>query len=297
MAARLITMGLLRKALETYVMGTGQSISEGEQDGKKRFILDPGGQSCYAEDGILMVSDPAGEQDKMLADLQEIITFMDKDEPVKAPETAQRTETQAIVPPKKSSQGGAAQALARGLDNLTVEDIIHYINPDATENEAYLFLEFCKRKKADPFKRQVHLAIFEGEKGRQVSFISGKEYFTEKAEINPAFDGFRAGIITRPKAGGDLIYREGSLLLKSEEDLIGGWAEVFRKDRAKAFKSEVPLSDYNTGKRQWTRMPATMIRKVALVQALREAFTADLGGFYDAAEMDQAIDADFEVRA
>jgi hypothetical protein len=48
------------------------------------------------------------------------------------------------------------------------------------------------------------------------------------------------------------------------------------------------MTEYNTGKSSWAKIPATMIRKVALVQALREAFPSDLGGCYDSAEMDQA---------
>ena len=36
---------------------------------------------------------------------------------------------------------------------------------------------------------------------------------------------------------------------------------------------------------QWSKKPATMIRKVALVQALREAFPANLGGMYAAEEV------------
>ena len=36
---------------------------------------------------------------------------------------------------------------------------------------------------------------------------------------------------------------------------------------------------------QWTKRPATMIRKVALMQALREAFPDDLAGMYDSSEM------------
>ena len=35
----------------------------------------------------------------------------------------------------------------------------------------------------------------------------------------------------------------------------------------------------------WAKMPATMIRKVALMQALREAFADDLAGMYDSSEM------------
>ena len=37
----------------------------------------------------------------------------------------------------------------------------------------------------------------------------------------------------------------------------------------------------------WTKQPATMIEKVAKVRALREAFVEDLGGMYDADEIDK----------
>ena len=36
---------------------------------------------------------------------------------------------------------------------------------------------------------------------------------------------------------------------------------------------------------QWAKMPGTMIRKVAMVHALREAFPEDFGGMYDSSEM------------
>jgi hypothetical protein len=47
-------------------------------------------------------------------------------------------------------------------------------------------------------------------------------------------------------------------------------------------------------------MPEVMIRKVALVNALREAFPGELGGLYDSSEMAQAgidIDPEREVGA
>lgn len=197
-------------------------------------------------------------------------------------------------------RSGQIPPQGKGLSGLTARDIIDYINPKATEQEAYLFAEFCRRKGADPMTKQVYLAIFENDKGdRTVSFIAGKEYFTEKAEMHPQFDGMKAGIIVRAKdtPGGALKHREGTFYLPSEEVLLGGWAEVFRKDRAIQTKAEVVLAEYNTGKRNWAKMPGTMIRKVAIVQALREAFPQNLGGMYDRAEMDQAYDPAKEVEA
>ena len=38
----------------------------------------------------------------------------------------------------------------------------------------------------------------------------------------------------------------------------------------------------------WAKMPALMIRKVALVSAMREAFSENVGGLYTTDEMDQS---------
>lgn len=71
---------------------------------------------------------------------------------------------------------------------------------------------------------------------------------------------------------------------------LGGWAEVYRKDRTNPFRIEVALKEFNAGHGQWTTMPGQMIRKVALVQALREAFPASFAGLYDATEMRVHVD-------
>jgi phage recombination protein Bet len=79
-----------------------------------------------------------------------------------------------------------------------------------------------------------------------------------------------------------------------DEELVGGWASVWRKDRKEPFVQKVRLSAFDTKKALWAKMPEVMVRKCALVNALREAFPGDLGGVYDSSEMGQAIDADFE---
>ena len=72
---------------------------------------------------------------------------------------------------------------------------------------------------------------------------------------------------------------------------MGGWAKVFVKGYQEPMEAVVGLSEYigtkKTGEvnEQWTKRPATMIRKVALMQALREAFPDDLAGMYDSSEM------------
>ena len=89
---------------------------------------------------------------------------------------------------------------------------------------------------------------------------------------------------------GDIEYREGMITVPGET-IIGGWAEVFRKDRQHSTRVEVSFEEYAARKKdgtlnaQWSKKPATMIRKVALVQALREAFPTNLGGMYSAEEV------------
>jgi cell division protein FtsN len=80
------------------------------------------------------------------------------------------------------------------------------------------------------------------------------------------------------------------------ETLVGGWAEVFRKDREIPTRMEVSMFEYE-GKKynwktksyevssMWKKKPATMISKVAKVQALREAFP-QLNNLYIAEEME-----------
>ena len=66
---------------------------------------------------------------------------------------------------------------------------------------------------------------------------------------------------------------------------------MYVKDYKHPIEATVSLDEYigltKDGKvnAQWSRKPGTMIRKVALTQALREAFPEDLGGMYEASEV------------
>ena len=99
--------------------------------------------------------------------------------------------------------------------------------------------------------------------------------------------------IVQNEETGEISYRQGTLKL-SGEILVGGYAEVFRKDRSHSFRMEVSFDEYAGKKKdgslnsQWSKKPATMIRKVAAVQALREAFPQSFAGMYVAEEMGAA---------
>ena len=168
---------------------------------------------------------------------------------------------------------------------VSFEDVRNFICPKATDSECKIFLETCKQYKLNPFTKEAHLIHYDNKNDDTAStIVLGKNCYMQMAERNPNFDGFEAGVIVLDTAAGELIHREGSIVFDGEE-LLGGWAKVYRKDRTRASYEEVKLSEYDTGKSLWSGKKATMIRKVALVHALREAFPSTFGALYDESEV------------
>ena len=173
---------------------------------------------------------------------------------------------------------------------LTQSDVKNFlVTGDAdkvTDKELKLFLELCKAQKLNPFLREAYLIKF----GNDANIITGKDVFLKRARANDSFRGFKAGIIVQNERG--IEKREGTFYLKGQENLVGGWASIYIKDWDVPFDHTVALSEFNKGTATWKNMPAIMIRKVALVQALREAFPDDLSQLYAAEEMgsDPAIE-------
>jgi phage recombination protein Bet len=159
-----------------------------------------------------------------------------------------------------------------------------------TDQEVMMFMMLCKNQHLNPFLREAYLIKY----GSQpATIVTGKAAFEKRANRCASYEGFEAGIVV-VNANGELEYRIGTLVLPSET-LVGGWADVFVKDYKKPVRSVVSLDEYigrkndGTVNRQWSGKPATMIRKVAKMQALREAFPEDLQGMYAAEEVDSGI--------
>jgi phage recombination protein Bet len=139
----------------------------------------------------------------------------------------------------------------------------------ATPDELKLFLYRCKNLGLDPLKPG------------QIYFI---KYGTGPGSIVTGIDGFRS----KAARSGKLSGIKRGVIRDNKGKCIGAWAEVYRKDWNDCAREEVSLSEYNTGKSMWAKMPETMIKKVAEAAALRMAFPDDLGGVYSEEEMDQA---------
>ena len=163
----------------------------------------------------------------------------------------------------------------------TEEEIRDYLKyhvsaKNIKEQDVKEFFRYCKAQRLNPY--DVHLQKY-GD-GKPVVVIS-KYAFLKRAEKSGKFAGYRAGVIV--ERNGKLIYREGSVVLKGET-LLGGWAEAYRTDWKVPAKVEVSLDEYMRKDKNgnpfpmWKEKPATMIRKVALVHALREAFPNEVGG-------------------
>ncbi len=156
-----------------------------------------------------------------------------------------------------------------------------------TEQELVMFMSLCKYQKLNPFLREAYLIKYGNEKA---TLVTGKETFTKRAAASPLCSGWEAGIIVKTKEG-KIEQRVGTFFAADDETLLGGWATVHRKDWQVPMHQTVSLAEYRrlksdgTPMAEWKNKPATMIRKVALVQALRDAMPEEFEGMYSPEEM------------
>lgn len=156
-------------------------------------------------------------------------------------------------------------------------------NSSVTDQEILQFISICKYNKLNPFLNEAYLVKFDGKDGGNAQMIVSKEALFKRAEANINYDGFQAGIIVLQN--GEIKELEGTFI-PPEAALVGGWAKVYRSDRKYPVLSRVNLEDYDQKRSIWNGKKATMIAKVAKMQALREAFPAQLGAMYTAEEQD-----------
>lgn len=160
------------------------------------------------------------------------------------------------------------------LSPTIVQQFVTKGNGKISMEEAVNFINLCRYAELNPFLNEVYLVKF-GNSPAQM--ITGKEAFMKRANRHPDYDGFKAGVVVM--RGNEVYQKEGQLIYPNEE-LLGGWARVYRKNIDQDFYVEVGLREFSKNQSTWKSMPANMIRKVAIVNALREAFPEDLGAMY-----------------
>lgn len=174
---------------------------------------------------------------------------------------------------------------------LTPSIVQNYIvGTDAkiTLPEFKFFTSLCKARGLNPFLKEAYCIKY-GKNPAQI--VVGKDAVLKRAIKNPNYDGMESGVIVQVKETGEITERKGTFYLRDSENLVGGWAKVFRKDWqhptycSVAFDEVAQKKSDGSLNANWSGKGATMVEKVAKVRALRETFVEELGGMYEAEEM------------
>lgn len=202
------------------------------------------------------------------------------------PTTAARPTTKQSLAPVQKQDDKPVKFSVAGKDvELSIALTQAYFCPQASAAEAYVFNNWCAHVGLDPWRREAYLVKY-GNNPAQM--LTAKDAFTKRAEANPRYQGSKAGVVVINRKG-ELENRVGEIVLDGEE-LVGGWADVYVKDYVTPISATVSFRErcqYKDGKPQakWATSPGLMIRKCAIVAALREAFPNDVGSMYIPDEM------------
>lgn len=190
----------------------------------------------------------------------------------------EKQDIMATLPqPQQPSTKTTEYKVGGNLVKLSESMVINYLtkgNTSVTKADVVGFIQLCAMKKLNPWLGECYLVKY-GNAPAEV--ITSKEAYMKRAEECEAYDGLSAGIIVM--RDDNVMELEGTFYLPTDT-LLGGWCRVYRKDRCNPYYAAVRLCDYDKGQSLWNKMKATMIRKVAVVQALREAFPVQLGAMY-----------------
>lgn len=174
---------------------------------------------------------------------------------------------------------------------LTPSIVQNYIvgtDAQITMPEFKFFTSLCKARGLNPFLKEAYCIKY-GKDPAQI--VVGKDAVLKRAIKNPNYDGMESGVIVQNKETSEIIERKGTFYLRDSENLVGGWAKVYRKDWQHPTYCSVAFDEVaqkkNDGKLNfnWSGKGATMVEKVAKVRALRETFVEEVGGMYAAEEM------------
>ena len=204
----------------------------------------------------------------------------------------------SLAPAAKKQSTGLTTYMADGVQvTLSFDTIKNFLvsgGGNVSNQELVLYTGMCRANGLNPFNRDCYLIKYGS--NSPAAMITSEKVFLKRAQKNPDFDGLQAGIILIEIETGQMIEREGTYFDPENEKLVGGWCKVYQKGRRMPSYESVNLSEYigrkkdGTVTEQWSKRPATMIRKVARVHALREAFPSDLGGLYAQEEIEEAQD-------
>ncbi|HQN18084.1 MAG TPA: phage recombination protein Bet [Syntrophobacteraceae bacterium] len=145
-----------------------------------------------------------------------------------------------------------------------------------TQEEKLQFIEVAQAFRLNPFKREIHVAVYGEGEYRRMSIVVGYQTYLDRAERTGQLDGWRAWV-------------------EGQGEDMKAFVEIHRKDWHSPFVHEVYWKECVQRKRDgqptsfWSKMPRFQLKKVAVSQGFRLAFPSELGGMpYDPAELPDA---------
>lgn len=158
------------------------------------------------------------------------------------------------------------------LDYLTAFGLASQL----TQEEKLQFIEVAQAFRLNPFKREIHVAVYGEGEYRRMFIVVGYQVYLDRAERTGQLDGWRAWI-------------------EGQGEDMKALVEIHRKDWHSPFVHEVYWKECVQRKRDgqltsfWSKMPRFQLKKVAVSQGFRLAFPSELGGMpYDPAELPDA---------
>jgi phage recombination protein Bet len=151
-----------------------------------------------------------------------------------------------------------------------------------SDEDAFKFMLMCQARKLNPFEGDAYLIGYDSQSGPSFSLITAHQAFLKRAEVHNEFDGMESGTIVL--RNGEVIDLVGDWHMPND-NVLGGWATVFFKNRAHPMKKRLRLARFNKGFGIWRDDPAGMIVKCAEADALRSSFPTMLGGMFISEEL------------
>ena len=182
------------------------------------------------------------------------------------------------------------QPAVPAIPDVQKQTILDYLKAfglaaELTEPEKLQFIEISQAFGLNPFKREVHVAVYGEGEYRKLSIITGYEVYLKRADRTGKLDGWRAWI-------------------EGEGAAMKALVQISRKDWSQPFVHEVYWTEAVQKKRDgtptafWSKQPRFQLKKVAISQGFRLAFPDELGGMpYDPAELPDSESASFPERS
>lgn len=154
--------------------------------------------------------------------------------------------------------------------------------PNLNEWEFQTFVWIWKATGLNPFLRELWAVKYWGQ---SASIFIWRDWYRKSAQSNPDYDYHIV----------DAVYSNDNFKIKNWEvqheytlsgrwDLIGAYCLIKRKGSSKPVFNFIEVKEYDTKISVWKTKPATMVKKVAEAQGLRQTFQELFAWTYDESE-------------